>query len=179
MTTLARFDTEEKRDWRGRWAKGSSELGGKAAAYLASVSGGKLNLRELNEYDTPAYKREHLDPLRAGLSLQQDMAIDDYQENSFQINETARRHLEGELPQYARQGDQISSAARPLPESLVVLRSVSDSMLAGFEAGDVIADDGFSSTTLRAGPVRRRAGRQDDHADRGAERHPGDLGWPR
>ncbi|HXJ27215.1 MAG TPA: ADP-ribosyltransferase [Streptosporangiaceae bacterium] len=146
---------EERRDWHGRWAKSGSGPAQKAHGYLVSLTG-KVSLRRLHDYDIGDYTREKLDPMRDERTAEQDAAISDYVNHSYEINATAR----GEDVRWRRFPEEttrariaaISSAMRPLPDDLVLMREIKGSeALDKFEPGDVIADEGFASTTLRAG----------------------------
>jgi hypothetical protein len=114
-----------------------------AEKYIASMQG-KVKPRELNNYDVGRYERETLNPAFHYMP-EQEKAIRHYTENGYQeINDSARSG--GSLSAEARA---LSSAMQPLPEDLVLLREVGGAQALGHVSpGDVIHDQGFSSTTL-------------------------------
>lgn len=146
---------DERRDWRGRWAKSGSAPAGKAHEYLVSLTG-KVSLTRLDDYNTPEYEREKLDPIRERYTPAQAEAVRQYVDHSYEMN----AHARGEEIRWRRypeaataaRVDALSSAMAPLPDDLILMREIKGAeALDRFEPGDVIADDGFSSTTLRAG----------------------------
>ena len=166
----------ELRDRQGRWARtlgGESGFHGRAAtagsgiqervqAYVAGLAG-KIHPRELDSYSVGTYKRGTLNPAYH-YTPEQAAAIRDYTDHSAELNADQR----GESPVYrqfqasrlAAEADQISSAMHPLPDDMILLRELSGAhRMDGMKPGDVIADDGFASTTLTAGSGRYAAGR--------------------
>lgn len=166
MTTAAATGWEPSahpRDWHGRWAHKGSGVAGQAQDYIRQLSG-QVQVRELNEYDVPGYERDRLDPLTADWTPEQADAVAAYADHSYEINNTARgvtltRHRVDPATT-AQRTRLISSAMRPLPDDLVLLRELKGrTALGDLSPGDVIADPGFSSTTLR--PGRFASGRDD------------------
>ena len=168
----------ELRDRLGRWARapgGASGFHGRTAAagsgiqervqaYVAGLAG-KVHPRELDNYNVGTYKRETLNPAYHYTS-EQALAIRNYTDHSSELNADQR----GESPVYrqfqasklAAEADQISSAMHPLPDDMILLRELTGAhRMDGMKPGDVIADDGFASTTLTAGSGRYAAGRSD------------------
>jgi hypothetical protein len=144
---------DEPRDWRGRWAREGSAVAGKAENYIRQVTG-KVRPHELDEYNTVAYKRDVLNPA-FHYTPEQAGAIHGYAEHYQEINDAARAGKDH------AGADAISSAMQPMPQDLILLREVSGQhALADVNPGDVIADQGFSSTTLRTGN-RYASGRDD------------------
>ena len=143
----------EPRDWRGRWAHEGGAVASRAQEYIRSVTG-KLHPHELGEYDTPAYKRDVLNPA-FHYTPEQAKAVHGYAEHYQEINDAARAGHDH------AGADAISSAMQPLPHDLILLREVSGKhTLDDVNPGDVIADQGFSSTALRTGN-RYASGRDD------------------
>jgi hypothetical protein len=161
--TATGFDPSQRRDWHGRWGTGGSPAAGQAKEYIAGLAG-HVQLRELNDYDTAAYERDHLDPMTEGRTAAQQAAVTAYTDHSFEINARLRGD-EVQRPRFKdsdldAQADAISGAMRPLPDDLILLREIKGKdALSGFGPGDVIADNAFASTTLRPG---RFAGGRDD-----------------
>lgn len=137
----------EPRDWRGRWAHEGGAVAAKAQEYVKSLAG-HVKLRELDDYDVGEFKRNTLDPAYH-YTPEQAKAIGAYTEHAYhEINEAARTG-HGE---HVGDVDAISSAMQPMPEDLILLREVKGMHALGdLKPGDVIADPGFSSTTLIPG----------------------------
>lgn len=153
--TAVRWDAGELRDWKGRWARtGSSEVGS-ANKHIAGLAG-KVHPRELDNYNVKAYKTSRLDPAFK-YTPEQEKAIRAYTETDYQdINDGLRQ---GGEP--GEQAKALSSAMQPMPDDLVLVREVSGMhALENAQPGDVIADDGFSSTALTTGG-RYASGRSD------------------
>ena len=143
----------EPRDWHGRWAHEGSAPAAGAEKYIRQMTG-KLRPRELGEYDTPAYKQDVLNPAFR-YTPEQAAAIHGYAEHYQEIQDAARTGKDH------AGADAIGSAMQPLPQDLILLREVSGKhALDDVNPGDVIADQGFSSTTLRTGN-RYASGRDD------------------
>jgi hypothetical protein len=168
--------TMEQRDDHGRWTRAPGGEGGfhgreatpgggiqeRVQAHIATLAG-KMRPRDLDNYTVGPYKREHLNPAYH-YTPEQAAAIRDYTAHSAEMNADQR----GEPPasrqfpaaKLAAQADQISSAMQPLPHDLVLLRELNGMhRMDDLKQGDVIADDGFASTTLTGGSGRYAAGR--------------------
>ena len=145
-------DDDDSDGGRGPLGSEASEA---AQKYIASVSG-KLSPRELGDYDVGAYKRDELAPLFHYTDAQ-ERAIHDYTETKYTEINGALREGRDAGPDV----DVISSAMRPLPDDLILLRELSGvNAMRGFSVGDVIADQAFASTTL-IGRGRFASGRAD------------------
>ena len=144
---------------------GSGQRHSGAGAGVRRRLAGKVHPRELDNYNVGTYKRETLNPAYHYTS-EQALAIRNYTDHSSELNADQR----GESPVYrqfqasklAAEADQISSAMHPLPDDMILLRELTGAhRMDGMKPGDVIADDGFASTTLTAGSGRYAAGRSD------------------
>lgn len=133
------------RGFHGHWATSGGILAS-AQKYAAGLAG-KVKPRELDNYDVAQFKRERMDPAFR-YTPEQVKAIRAYTENTYEdINGSARSG--GDLGPQAKA---LSSAMQRMPEDLIVLREISGAdVLSGVKPGDVIADDGFASTTLTSG----------------------------
>lgn len=140
----------EHRDWRGRWAHEGSAPAGKAGEYIKSVTG-HLHPRQLDQYDVGNYKRGTLNPAYQ-YTPEQRKAIRAYTGSAYaDINEAARSGRD-DGSSAAAAADELSSAMQPLPEDMLMLREVNGAHALGdVKVGDLIADPGFSSTTIAPG----------------------------
>jgi hypothetical protein len=144
--------------FHGREATAGSGIQERVQAHIATLAG-KVRPHELDNYSVGPYKREQLDPAYH-YTPEQASAIRNYTDHSFELNQDQR----GEPPasrqfdagKLAGEADQISSAMHPLPDDLILLRELSGAhRMDGQKQGDVIADDGFASTTLTSGRTPR------------------------
>jgi ADP-ribosyltransferase exoenzyme len=125
------------------WIKaGAAETTG-AEKYITSMAG-KVKPRELDNYNVGAYERDTLTPA-FHYTPEQGKAIGRYTEQGYgEINTAARAGGAASAEVQA-----ISRAMQPLPEDLILLREVSGhATLSHLNPGDIIHDEGFSSTTL-------------------------------
>jgi SPP1 gp7 family putative phage head morphogenesis protein len=138
----------ELRGSHGHWVRsGAGEEISEHAGQWARDHAGTLHPRELRFDEATQYRQEHLDPA-FHYTPGQAKAIQAYTGPEYTaVNGGLRADGDGGPVAAA-----LSSAMQPLPEDLTLLRQIEGPMtFDGLARGDVIADPGFSSTTLSPG----------------------------